>query len=154
MIAEIDEVTGELLREYDAIPVWPASHYVTEKPKVTAALKSIEEELEERVAELKANDKLLEAQRLEQRTSYDLEMLETMGFTTGIENYSRHLDGRKPGEPPFTLIDYFPKDMLCIIDESHVTVPQIRGMHEGDRSRKVTLVEHGFRLPPLWTIDR
>ena len=147
MIAEIDEVTGELLREYDAIPVWPASHYVTEKPKVTAALKSIEEELEERVAELKANDKLLEAQRLEQRTSYDLEMLETMGFTTGIENYSRHLDGRKPGEPPFTLIDYFPKDMLCIIDESHVTVPQIRGMHEGDRSRKVTLVEHGFRLP-------
>ena len=147
VIAEIDEVTGELLREYDAIPVWPASHYVTEKPKVTAALKSIEEELEERVAELKANDKLLEAQRLEQRTSYDLEMLETMGFTTGIENYSRHLDGRKPGEPPFTLIDYFPKDMLCIIDESHVTVPQIRGMHEGDRSRKVTLVEHGFRLP-------
>lgn len=147
VIAEIDEVTGELLREYDAIPVWPASHYVTEKPKVTAALKSIEEELEERVAELKANDKLLEAQRLEQRTSYDLEMLETMGFTTGIENYSRHLDGRKPGEPPFTLIDYFPKDMLCIIDESHVTVPQIRGMHEGDRSRKVMLVEHGFRLP-------
>lgn len=146
-IAEIDEVTGEILREYDAIPVWPASHYVTEKPKVTAALKSIEEELEVRVGELKANDKLLEAQRLEQRTSYDLEMLETMGFTTGIENYSRHLDGRKPGEPPFTLIDYFPKDMLCIIDESHVTVPQIRGMHEGDRSRKVTLVEHGFRLP-------
>lgn len=147
LIAEIDEVTGEILREYDAIPVWPASHYVTEKPKVTAALKSIEEELEVRVGELKANDKLLEAQRLEQRTSYDLEMLETMGFTTGIENYSRHLDGRKPGEPPFTLIDYFPKDMLCIVDESHVTVPQIRGMHEGDRSRKVTLVEHGFRLP-------
>lgn len=147
LIAEIDEVTGEILREYDAIPVWPASHYVTEKPKVTAALRSIEEELEVRVGELKANDKLLEAQRLEQRTSYDLEMLETMGFTTGIENYSRHLDGRKPGEPPFTLIDYFPKDMLCIIDESHVTVPQIRGMHEGDRSRKVTLVEHGFRLP-------
>ncbi len=147
VIAEIDEVTGELLREFDAIPVWPASHYVTEKPKVTAALKSIEEELEVRLSELKANDKLLEAQRLEQRTSYDLEMLETMGFTTGIENYSRHLDGRKPGEPPFTLIDYFPKDMLCIIDESHVTVPQIRGMHEGDRSRKVTLVEHGFRLP-------
>ena len=147
LIAEIDEVTGEIMREFDAIPVWPASHYVTEKPKVTAALKSIEEELEARVAELKANDKLLEAQRLEQRTSYDLEMLETMGFTTGIENYSRHLDGRKPGEPPFTLIDYFPKDMLCIIDESHVTVPQIRGMHEGDRSRKVTLAEHGFRLP-------
>ena len=147
LIAEIDEVTGELLREYDAIPVWPASHYVTEKPKVTAALRSIEEECERRVSELKAADKLLEAQRLQQRTDYDLEMLETMGFCTGIENYSRHLDGRKPGEPPFTLIDYFPKDMLCIIDESHVTVPQIRGMHEGDRSRMVTLVEHGFRLP-------
>ena len=147
MIAEIDEVTGEITREYDAIPVWPASHYVTEKPKVTAALKTIEEECEHRVAELKAADKLLEAQRLQQRTDYDLEMLETMGYCNGIENYSRHLDGRKPGEPPFTLIDYFPKDMLCIIDESHVTVPQIRGMHEGDRSRKVTLVEHGFRLP-------
>ena len=147
LIAEIDEVTGELLREYDAIPVWPASHYVTEKPKVTAALKTIEEECEQRVAELKVEDKLLEAQRLQQRTDYDLELLETMGFCTGIENYSRHLDGRRPGEPPFTLIDYFPKDMLCIIDESHVTVPQIRGMHEGDRSRKVTLVEHGFRLP-------
>ena len=147
LIAEIDEVTGELLREYDAIPVWPASHYVTEKPKVKAALKTIEEECEQRVAELKAEDKLLEAQRLQQRTDYDLELLETMGFCTGIENYSRHLDGRRPGEPPFTLIDYFPKDMLCIIDESHVTVPQIRGMHEGDRSRKVTLVEHGFRLP-------
>lgn len=147
VIAEIDEITGEILREFDAIPVWPASHYVTEKPKVKAALKSIEEECEKRVAELKADDKLLEAQRLQQRTDYDLEMLETMGFCNGIENYSRHLDGRKPGEPPFTLIDYFPKDMLCIIDESHVTVPQIRGMHEGDRSRKVTLVEHGFRLP-------
>ena len=147
LIAEIDEVTGEMLREYEAIPVWPASHYVTEKPKVKAALKSISEECEKRVAELKATDKLLEAQRLQQRTDYDLEMLETMGFCNGIENYSRHLDGRKPGEPPFTLIDYFPKDMLCIIDESHVTVPQIRGMHEGDRSRKVTLVEHGFRLP-------
>ncbi len=147
LIAEIDEVTGELLREYDAVPVWPASHYVTEKPKVIAALKAIEEECEQRVAELKASDKLLEAQRLQQRTDYDLELLETMGFCTGIENYSRHLDGRAPGEPPFTLIDYFPKGMLCIIDESHVTVPQIRGMHEGDRSRKVTLVEHGFRLP-------
>ncbi len=147
LIAEIDEVTGEILREYDAIPIWPASHYVTEKPKVTAALKTIEEELEGRVAELKAADKLLEAQRLKQRTDYDLEMLETMGYCNGIENYSRHLDGRRPGEPPFTLIDYFPRDMLCIIDESHVTVPQIRGMHEGDRSRKVTLVEHGFRLP-------
>ena len=140
-----DEV--ELIAEFDAIPIWPASHYVTERPKVGRALKTISEELEGRVAELKAADKLLEAQRLAQRTAYDLEMLETMGFCNGIENYSRHLDGRKPGEPPYTLIDYFPKDMLCIIDESHVTVPQIRGMHEGDRSRKITLVEHGFRLP-------
>ncbi len=146
-IAEIDKVTGEIVREYDAIPIWPASHYVTEQPKVKSALKSISEELEGRVAELKANDMLLEAQRLSSRTAYDLEMLETMGFCSGIENYSRHLDGRKPGEPPYTLIDYFPRDMLCIIDESHVTVPQIRGMYEGDRSRKVTLVDHGFRLP-------
>ena len=146
-IAEIDKVTGEIVREYDAIPIWPASHYVTEQPKVKSALTSISEELEGRVAELKANDMLLEAQRLSSRTAYDLEMLDTMGFCSGIENYSRHLDGRKPGEPPYTLIDYFPRDMLCIIDESHVTVPQIRGMYEGDRSRKVTLVDHGFRLP-------
>ena len=147
LIAEIDEVTGELLREFDAVPIWPASHYVTERPKINHALDTINEELTERLAQLKASDKLLEAQRLRERTAYDLEMLETMGFCNGIENYSRHLDGRKPGEPPYTLIDYFPKDMLCIIDESHVTVPQVRGMHEGDRSRKITLVEHGFRLP-------
>ena len=147
LIAEIDEVTGELLREFDAIPIWPASHYVTERPKINHALDTINEELSQRLGELKAADKLLEAQRLQQRTAYDLEMLENMGYCNGIENYSRHLDGRKPGEPPFTLIDYFPKDMLCIIDESHVTVPQIRGMYEGDRARKITLVEHGFRLP-------
>lgn len=146
-IAEISNVTGEVIRSFDAIPIWPASHYVTERPKVTHALHTISEELESRVVELKANDKLLEAQRLAQRTNYDLEMLETMGYCNGIENYSRHLDGRAPGEPPYTLIDYFPKDMICIIDESHVTVPQIRGMYEGDRSRKVTLVDHGFRLP-------
>lgn len=147
LIAEVDRLTGEILREYDAIPIWPASHYVTERPKITHALTTIREELDERVAELKESGHLLEAQRLQQRTEYDLEMLETMGYCNGIENYSRHLDGRAPGEPPYTLIDYFPKDMLCIIDESHVTLPQIRGMHEGDRSRKVTLVEHGFRLP-------
>ena len=147
LIAEINEVTGEILREFDAVPIWPASHYVTERPKINHALDTINEELTERLAQLKASDKLLEAQRLRERTAYDLEMLETMGFCNGIENYSRHLDGRKPGEPPYTLIDYFPKDMLCIIDESHVTVPQVRGMHEGDRSRKITLVEHGFRLP-------
>ena len=147
LIAEIDSVTGEIVREFDAIPIWPASHYVTERPKISRALKTISTELEERVAELEADNRILESQRLKQRTGYDLEMLETMGFCSGIENYSRHLDGRSPGEPPYTLIDYFPSDMVCIIDESHVTVPQIRGMHEGDRSRKVTLVEHGFRLP-------
>ncbi len=147
LIAEIDSVTGEVVREFDAIPIWPASHYVTERPKVTHAIKTIEEELEGRVKELKDADRILEAQRLSQRTGYDIEMLETMGYCSGIENYSRHMDGRKPGEPPYTLIDYFPSDMLCIIDESHVTVPQIRGMYEGDRSRKVTLVDHGFRLP-------
>ena len=147
LIAEIDNLSGEVVREFDAIPIWPASHYVTERPKISHALQTINEELEARVAELKAADRVLEAQRLAQRTGYDLEMLDTMGFCTGIENYSRHLDGRAPGEPPFTLINYFPADMLCIIDESHVTVPQIRGMHEGDRSRKVTLVDHGFRLP-------
>ena len=147
LIAEISSVTGEVLREYDAIPIWPASHYVTERPKITHALDTIRAELEGRVKELTTAERILEAQRLSQRTAYDLEMLENMGFCSGIENYSRHLDGRKPGEPPYTLIDYFPEDMLCIIDESHVTVPQIRGMHEGDRSRKVTLVDHGFRLP-------
>ena len=146
-IAQIDHVTGEIITTFDTLPVWPASHYVTAKPKLDNAIKTIGDELGARLAELKAANKLLEAQRLEMRTTYDLEMLETMGFCSGIENYSRHMDGREPGEPPYTLIDYFPKDFLCIIDESHVTVPQIRGMHEGDRSRKVTLVEHGFRLP-------
>lgn len=146
-IAEIDNVTGEVVGTYEALPVWPASHYVTARPKMDHALKTIREELRERLQQFKDEGKLLEAQRLEMRVNYDLEMLETMGFCSGIENYSRHLDGRQPGEPPYTLIDYFPDDFLCIIDESHVTVPQIRGMHEGDRSRKVTLAEHGFRLP-------
>ena len=146
-IAEIDNVTGEVLGTYEALPVWPASHYVTARPKMDHALKTIREELRERLQQFKDEGKLLEAQRLEMRVNYDLEMLETMGFCSGIENYSRHLDGRQPGEPPYTLIDYFPDDFLCLIDESHVTVPQIRGMHEGDRSRKVTLAEHGFRLP-------
>ena len=146
-IAEIDNVTGEVLGTYEALPVWPASHYVTARPKMDHALKTIREELRERLQQFKDEGKLLEAQRLEMRVNYDLEMLETMGFCSGIENYSRHLDRREPGEPPYTLIDYFPDDFLCIIDESHVTVPQIRGMHEGDRSRKVTLAEHGFRLP-------
>ena len=146
-ISEIDNVTGEVLNSYEALPIWPASHYVTARPKMDRALVTIRDELRERLRQFKGEGKLLEAQRLEMRVSYDLEMLETMGFCSGIENYSRHLDGRAPGEPPYTLIDYFPKDFLCIIDESHVTVPQIRGMHEGDRSRKITLAEHGFRLP-------
>ncbi len=146
-IAEIDQVTGEVLNTYEALPIWPASHYVTARPKMDKALGTIRDELRERLQQFKEEGKLLEAQRLEMRTAYDLEMLETMGFCSGIENYSRHLDGREPGEPPYTLIDYFPDDFLCIIDESHVTVPQIRGMHEGDRSRKITLAEHGFRLP-------
>ena len=146
-IVELNNVTGEMIKEYDSIPIWPASHYVTARTKVEHALVTIREELEQRLREFRAAGKLLEAQRLEMRANYDLEMLETMSFCSGIENYSRHLDGRAPGEPPFTLIDYFPDDFLCIIDESHVTVPQIRGMHEGDRSRKITLAEHGFRLP-------
>ena len=146
-IAEIDNVTGEVLNEYEALPIWPASHYVTARPKLDRAIGTIQDELRERLQQFKEEGKLLEAQRLEMRTNYDLEMIETMGFCSGIENYSRHLDGRAPGEPPYTLIDYFPRDFLCIIDESHVTVPQIRGMHEGDRSRKITLAEHGFRLP-------
>ncbi|MBC7266149.1 MAG: excinuclease ABC subunit UvrB [Coriobacteriia bacterium] len=146
-IAEVDPLTGEVIEQLASLPVWPATHYVTRPERIHEALDSIREELRARLAELKAQGKLLEAQRLEMRTSYDLEILETMGFCSGIENYSRHLDGRKPGEPPHTLIDYFPKDFLCIIDESHVTVPQLHGMHEGDRSRKITLVEHGFRLP-------
>ena len=146
-IIEVDNVSGEELGSYEALPIWPASHYVTARPKMDRALQTIQDELRERLAQFREEGKLLEAERLEMRTNYDLEMLETMGFCSGIENYSRHLDGREPGEPPYTLIDYFPKDFLCIIDESHVTVPQIRGMHEGDRSRKVTLAEHGFRLP-------
>ncbi|MDR2957692.1 MAG: excinuclease ABC subunit UvrB [Coriobacteriales bacterium] len=146
-IAEVSMLTGEVIQEFNYIPVWPASHYVTERPKIERALDTIQQELTDRLVELKAAGKLLEAQRLEMRTYFDLEMLGNLGFTSGIENYSRHLDGRAAGEPPFTLIDYFPKDFLCIIDESHVTVPQIRGMHEGDRSRKVTLVDYGFRLP-------
>ena len=146
-ILEINSVTGEVINSYEALPIWPASHYVASQPKLDHAMQTIREELRDRLKQFNDEGKLLEAQRLEMRTSYDLEMLETMGFCSGIENYSRHIDGRKPGEPPYTLIDYFPKDFLCIIDESHVTIPQIRGMHEGDRSRKVTLAEHGFRLP-------
>ncbi len=146
-IVEIDILTGEVLGLRKHVYIVPASHYVTNKEAMERALKSIEEELEERLKELRAQNKLLEAQRLEQRTRYDLEMMQEIGFCSGIENYSRHLTGRKPGEPPYTLLDFFPDDFLIIIDESHVTIPQLGGMYEGDRSRKETLVEFGFRLP-------
>jgi excinuclease ABC subunit B len=146
-IAEVDVVTGEITARLRSVPVWPATHYVTAPERLQASLESIRAELDERLIALRDGGKLLEAQRLEMRTNYDLEMLETMGFCSGIENYSRHLDGRAPGDPPNCLIDYFPDDLLTFVDESHVTIPQVRGMYEGDRSRKLTLVEHGFRLP-------
>ncbi len=146
-IVEADPLTGEVLGERDEVSVFPAKHFVTRKDKLLAALGTIEAELQERLEHLRAQDKLLEAQRLEQRTRYDLEMMQEIGYCSGIENYSRHLSGRAPGEPPWTLLDYFPDDFLMIVDESHMTIPQIRGMYNGDRSRKEVLVEHGFRLP-------
>ena len=146
-ITEVNALTGEVLHYLNHAYITPASHFATSEEKVKMAIVTIEEELEERLKVLKDQEKLLEAQRLEQRTRYDLEMLSEMGFCSGIENYSRHLSGRAPGSRPYTLIDYFPKDFLTIIDESHQTIPQIRGMFNGDRSRKETLVEYGFRLP-------
>jgi len=146
-ITEVDSLTGEIIGLRSHIAVFPASHYATTREKMQRALASIEQELHERLKELKREGKLLEAQRLEQRTRYDLEMLQEVGFCQGIENYSRHISGRAPGSAPFTLIDYFPDDFLMIIDESHVTVPQIGAMYNGDRSRKESLVEYGFRLP-------
>ncbi|MDX9917552.1 MAG: excinuclease ABC subunit UvrB [Gudongella sp.] len=146
-ISELNHITGEVLGYRTHVSIFPASHYATTEEKVKGAILSIEQELEERLKELRDKDKLVEAQRLEQRTRYDLEMLREMGFCSGIENYSRHLSNRPAGSRPYTLIDYFPKDFLIIIDESHVSIPQIRGMYEGDKSRKTTLVEYGFRLP-------
>jgi len=146
-ITEIDTLTGEILGERNHVSIFPASHYATPKDKLEIAIKSIEEELKKYIQELKSRGKDLEAARIEQRTKYDIEMLREMGYCKGIENYSRHLSGRKPGEAPFTLLDYFPKDYLIIIDESHVTLPQLHAMWAGDRSRKESLVEHGFRLP-------
>jgi excinuclease ABC subunit B len=146
-ILQMDPVTGEILAELSEVIVYPATHYVTPQDEMRRAIATIEVELGERLAELESQNKLLEAQRLRMRTNYDLEMLREVGFCSGIENYSRHLDGRDPGTPPYTLLDYFPGDWLCVIDESHVTVPQLHGMYEGDMSRKKTLVEFGFRLP-------
>ncbi|MGB9698756.1 MAG: excinuclease ABC subunit UvrB [Thermodesulfobacteriota bacterium] len=146
-ISEIDPLRGRTIRKLNHVHIFPNSHYVTPQDRLRQAIQSIRQELAERLAELRAQGKLLEAQRLEQRTNFDLEMLAEMGYCTGIENYSRHLDGRKPGEPPYTLLDYFPDDALIFIDESHITVPQLQGMYWGDRTRKETLVEYGFRLP-------
>jgi excinuclease ABC subunit B len=146
-IHEIDPIRGKIQRRVDKACIYPASHYVTGADRMKQATRDIRLELKERLEQLRGEHKLLEAQRLEQRTLYDLELLGEMGFCPGIENYSRHLTGRKPGEPPPTLLSYFPNDFLLFIDESHVTVPQIGGMYRGDRSRKETLVEYGFRLP-------
>ncbi|MEC0063058.1 excinuclease ABC subunit UvrB [Paenibacillus thiaminolyticus] len=146
-ITEIDVLTGEIIGERDHIAIFPASHFVTAEETMKIALKNIERELEERLEELRSQGKLLEAQRLEQRTRYDIEMMQEMGFCSGIENYSGPLTFREPGATPYTLMDYFPDDFLVVVDESHVTLPQIRGMYNGDRARKEVLVEHGFRLP-------
>ena len=149
-ITEIDYVTGKIVGTRNHVVIFPASHYVTTPERVEKAVIEIEKELEERVKSFKGDDKLLEAQRIEQRTKYDIEMLKEIGFCQGIENYSRHITGRKPGEKPYTLMDFFPDDYLIIIDESHVTVPQVRGMYAGDRSRKASLIDNGFRLPSAY----
>jgi excinuclease ABC subunit B len=146
-ISEIDPLRGKIIEPLEKIPIYPGSHYVTPPDRLQKAIQSIREELKERVEWFRSKNQLLEAQRLEQRTRFDLEMLQELGYCQGIENYSRHLTGRRPGEPPPTLLDYYPKDYLLFIDESHVTIPQLIGMYRGDRSRKETLVEYGFRLP-------
>lgn len=146
-IREVDVLTGEVKADLTHIPIFPATHFVTSQEETREGVVAIEEELAERLEELRNDNKLLEAQRLEQRTNYDIEMLLEMGYTSGIENYSRHMDGREPGEPPYTLLDFFPDDSLFVIDESHMTVPQIRGMYGGDSARKDKLIDYGFRLP-------
>lgn len=146
-LSEFDVLTGDIVSERDHIGIFPASHYVTTSGKLKKAMISIEAELEDRLKELRGQDRILEAQRLEQRTNYDLEMMQEVGYCSGIENYSRHMSARRPGDPPFTLLDYFPEDFLIMVDESHITVPQLHAMYNGDRSRKHTLVDYGFRLP-------
>ena len=146
-IVEFDPLTGELLMAHETVVIFPATQFMADQEKLHKAIQDIEAELAEQLRQFRAQGKLLEAQRLEQRTHYDLEMLREMGFTSGIENYSRHLEQRPPGSPPWTLLDYYPKDYLLVIDESHMTLPQVRGMYNGDRARKETLVEYGFRLP-------
>jgi len=149
-ILEFDSLTGNVVGERQHVFIYPASHYATTAEKLRRAITSIEEELQQRVKELRAQDKILEAQRLLQRTNFDIEMMQELGYCSGIENYSRHISGREPGSAPYTLLDFFPKDYLMIIDESHVTIPQVRGMYFGDKSRKDTLVEYGFRLPSAY----
>ncbi|MGB4481540.1 MAG: excinuclease ABC subunit UvrB, partial [Caldicoprobacterales bacterium] len=149
-ISEIDVLTGEILGLRNHVAIFPASHYAASRESLERAIAMIEVDLEKRVQELREQDKLLEAQRLLQRTNYDIEMMREIGYCSGIENYSRYMDGRQPGEPPFTLLDYFPEDYLLFIDESHVTLPQIRAMYAGDKSRKDSLVEYGFRLPAAY----
>src|SRR5574339_833041 len=144
---QVNPLTGEIYDQPDEVPIYPAKQYLTDADRMKDAIKNIEAELDERMAQFKETGKYLEAQRLEQRTRYDLEMLKEVGYCSGIENYSRHLDGRAPGTHPWTMIDFLPSDYLLVIDESHMTIPQIRGMYNGDRSRKETLVEYGFRLP-------
>ncbi|MDN3207141.1 excinuclease ABC subunit UvrB [Pediococcus pentosaceus] len=144
---EMDALTGEIIGDRDHITIFPATHFITNEDRMEHAIKNIEAELKDRLEELDGEGKLLEAQRLRQRTTYDIEMLKEMGYTNGIENYSRHMDGRKPGEAPYTLLDFFPDDFLLVVDESHVTMPQVRGMYNGDRARKQQLVDYGFRLP-------
>ena len=146
-ISEINVVTGAAIRRLNTIPIWPATHYVTPKEKMDAAVQEIYKELEERVAFFQANNQLIEAPRIKQRTMYDVEMMQELGYCTGIENYSRVIEGRAPGSPPHTLLDYFPKDFVLFIDESHVTLPQVRAMYNGDKARKTSLVDYGFRLP-------
>lgn len=146
-IREVDVLTGEVKADLSHVAVFPATHFVSNDEQTRSAIESIQAELKDRLEEFKKENKLLEAQRLEQRTNYDIEMLMEMGYCSGIENYSRHMDGRKPGESPYTLLDFFPKDSLFIIDESHMTMPQIRGMYNGDKARKQQLIDHGFRLP-------
>lgn len=146
-IREVDALTGEILGDRDHVAIFPASHFVTRAEKMEKAIQNIEKELEEQLKVMHENGKLLEAQRLEQRTRYDLEMMREMGFCSGIENYSRHLTLRPPGSTPYTLLDYFPDDFMIVVDESHVTIPQVRGMFNGDQARKQVLVDHGFRLP-------
>lgn len=146
-IREVDALTGEIMSDTEHVSIFPATHFVTNEDHMEHAIASIQSELDARLEVLRAENKLLEAQRLEQRTNYDIEMMREMGYTSGIENYSRHMDGRKEGEPPYTLLDFFPDDFLIVIDESHVTMPQVRGMYNGDRARKQMLVDYGFRLP-------